>query len=225
MRRFLVSCLVLMLAVVSLWGADDTTKAAATRKKLDKKVSVAFKDTLLRDVLEDLKEKVEGVGIMPDTKGGVNLNAKITYKAAEKPVTEVLAEICDKYDMGFYVISQQGEAYDGRLKLTRGKERGYVEGQGPKEKTKADDKSKDKAKEKTKEKAKVEDKPKTEEKPAEDDPEKIEADAARKLKFAKTLLADNKIEKAKDRLEEIVKRYGKTKAGEEAKKLLEKLDK
>lgn len=230
MRRFLITCCVLALAFAVPVGADDTPKAAATRKKLQQKISVNYKDTLLRDVIEDLKEKVEGLGVLPDTKGGVNLNSKISFKAENKPFAEVLDEICTKNDMGYFIIAQQGGARDGNLKLTRGKERGFEDGQGPKdggkgeEKGKGKGKTEEKAKAKTEDKPKDDEKPKTEDKPKEDDPEKEEGDAARKLKFAKELVTDKKIEKAKDRLEEIIKRYPRTKAGAEAKELLEKLN-
>ena len=54
------------------------------------------------------------------------------------------------------------------------------------------------------------------------DPERLEADAATKLDLAKQLAAAGKPEKARERLQEIVKKYPKTKAAEEAKELLEK---
>jgi hypothetical protein len=213
-RRFLIACPLLLLIAAPLWAADDTKKAADTRKKLQTPISVAYKDTLLRDVIDDLKEKVEGLTFLPDTKNGVNLNSKITYKADKKPVEEVLNGICDKADLGYFVISQKSNGYDGSVKVTRGKERGYAEGQ---EKPKTEDKPK--------EKPKVEDKPKEEkpkEKPTEDDPEKT---AARKLKLAKQLLEDGKVEDAKDSLEAIIKKYKGTRAADEADELLKKLNK
>jgi S1-C subfamily serine protease len=57
------------------------------------------------------------------------------------------------------------------------------------------------------------------------DTEKAEKDASRKLNFAKTLAGDGKLEKAKDRCEEIIKSYPNTSAATEAKLLLEKLNK
>ncbi len=216
MRRFLMACPLLLVAAGALWGADDTKKAADTRKKLQTEISVTYKEALLRDVIDDLKEKVEGVTFIPDTKNGVNLNAKITYKAEKKPLEEVLNGICDKADLGYFVISQKGNGYDGSLKLTRGKERGYAEGQ---EKPKVEDKPK--------EKPKVEDKPKEDkpkEKPKEDDPDAKEKDAARQLKLAKQLIEEKQVEGAKDTLETIVKKYKGTKAAVEADELLKKLN-
>jgi S1-C subfamily serine protease len=55
-----------------------------------------------------------------------------------------------------------------------------------------------------------------------DDSAKREAEAAGKLELTKDLLKAGKAEKAKERLEEIVKKYAGTKAADEAKALLEK---
>jgi S1-C subfamily serine protease len=55
--------------------------------------------------------------------------------------------------------------------------------------------------------------------------EEAERKATTKLNFAKTLADDGKLEKAKDRCEEILKSYPNTKAAEEARSLLDKLSK
>jgi len=68
---------------------------------------------------------------MLDTKGGVSQNLTMTYKAADKPVEEVLDEMFKKNDMGYVVISQQNNAYDGLLKIVKGKNRGYETGKEP----------------------------------------------------------------------------------------------
>jgi FimV-like protein len=49
--------------------------------------------------------------------------------------------------------------------------------------------------------------------------------ALTKLKFAKSLIEDGKTDKARERLQEIVKKYPKSTAAEEAKELLKKLRK
>jgi hypothetical protein len=218
--------LALLLLLPALAVADDTPKAAATRKKLDTKVKAEYKDTLFKDVLDDLKEQAD-VHFKEDTKGGVNLNAKITYKA-NKTLAEVLSAICDKVDYGFYVISNKTDAYDGSIRITRGKERGYEAGKEP-DKTAATPKEKP-AKEKP-EKPKPEvvkekpDKEKPEKPAAEDDPDETERIAARRLKLAKELQEDNRAEKAIEVLHDLVKKYPKTKAAEEAQKLLKDQDK
>jgi hypothetical protein len=67
-------------------------------------------------------------------------------------------------------------------------------------------------------------KPDSEAKPAEKE-KKDDARAEAYLKYAKKLLDQGMIEKAKERLKEIVERFPESKAGEEAKKSLEKLAK
>lgn len=222
MRRLLLLPLALLLFAPAFAAAEDTPKAAETRKKLEMKISVEYKDMLFRDVMDDLKDKAD-VHFRPDTKGGVNLNAKVTYKAKDKAVQEVLTDICTKLDDGFYVISGKTDAYDGSIKITRGKERGYEAGKGPDTKTTA-------AKEKPeKEKPRVPEKPKVEEKtektpPPEIDADEIERIASRRLKLAKELEGDGKPEKAHEVLRDLVKKYPKTKAAEEAEKLLKDQD-
>lgn len=214
----------------------DTPKAAATRKKLDQKISVAYKDTLLREVWDDLKDKVEGLGIRGDLKGGVNQNSKITYKAEDKPLGGILNEICDKNEMGFYIISKQNDAYDGTIYFTRGKERGYEGGKAvdAKPNPKSNPKDKEPAKEKpnTKEKPKPEpkpvEKPKTE-KPKDPEPEdpdqKAERQANMKLATIKGVIEDGNNERAIELCQDLIKRFPTTKAAKEAKELLEKLNK
>jgi hypothetical protein len=233
MRRMLIGSCLLALLVAFVSAADketkDTPKAAAARKKLQSKVTVEFADTLLREVLSELKDK-GGIPLHADTKGGVTLNAKITFKAEDKPLEEVLNAICDKNDMGYFLISQQNDTYDGNIKVTRGKERGYQAGEGPGKATAKDDKDKPKDKEKTvvkekpkAEEKKVDEKPKAEERPAEDETSRLERQAGNKLKTARSLVEDGKKDRAIDLCEEIIKRFPDTKAAEEAKQLLEKL--
>lgn len=57
------------------------------------------------------------------------------------------------------------------------------------------------------------------------DAEKAEKTAAAKIKLAKTLAKEGKTERAKERYEEVVEQFPNTKAGKEAKELLEKLRK
>src|SRR5438128_444853 len=91
MRRFVVLSAVFVLCSAGAQAADketpDTPKAAATRKKLQTKVTVKYKDTVWNEVKDDLKSQVpNGIGIREDTKGGVTLNSKFTYSAKDKPL-------------------------------------------------------------------------------------------------------------------------------------------
>jgi hypothetical protein len=240
MRRFLVLAIFVSIAGFVAIAADkdaDTPKAAATRKRLQQKISVNYKDTLFRDVRDDLKEKVEGLGVLEDLKGGVNLNLKVTYKADDETLERILNAICDKYDMGYYVISQQNTGYDGSIKFTRNKEqRGFESGKSPdkaapKDKDNPKDKEAQKDKSPGKDKAvnkeKSEEKPKNE-KPAketepEDEVQKAERQAALKLAAIKGVIEDGKPSRAIELCEELLKKFPGTKAAKEAKELLEKL--
>jgi hypothetical protein len=106
-------------------GKDDTPKAAATRKKLKQKITVNFKDTRLQDAIDEIKEEIKGLSILLDTKGGVSRNQTITFSAKDKPLEEVLDGMFKKNGLGYYVISNKGNAYDGSVWIKQGKERGY----------------------------------------------------------------------------------------------------
>ncbi len=61
--------------------------------------------------------------------------------------------------------------------------------------------------------------------PPADDPDEAEHTAARRLKLARPLIDDGKVDRAVERLEEIIKQFPKTHAAAEAKQLVEKLSK
>ncbi len=108
----------------------DTPKAAATRKLLQTKVSVDYKDTTLTDVIDDIKEQIKDktkktLFVLKDNKGGVSNNTKFTYKADNKPLEAVLDEMFKKNDMGYVVVTKG--TYDGALMIVKGKARGYPE--------------------------------------------------------------------------------------------------
>jgi hypothetical protein len=131
-RRLIVATALLSTCLVGLAAtcaagkdSEDTPKAARTRKLLKTKVTVDFKDTPLSDVRDELKEQVKGLLMQIDNKGGVSNNTKFTYKADDKPLDEVLDQMLKKNDLGYYVISQRGNAYDGSIKIVKGKARGY----------------------------------------------------------------------------------------------------
>jgi type II secretory pathway component GspD/PulD (secretin) len=127
-------CCVALVALATVAGAedkkeeksDDTPAAAKTRKLLKKKISVEFKNTAFRDVIKEIKDEVEGLSILIDSKGGVSGNKTFTYAAKDKAVEEILSDICKNAgDLGFYVISKKGNAYDGSVMVRKSDERGY----------------------------------------------------------------------------------------------------
>jgi hypothetical protein len=219
MRGHLVGAFVVLIGVTALFAAEkDTALAANTRtKKLAAKITVDFKDEMLDECIKEISRQLDdqGAGSLSAAYDvGVSKNQKLSYAGKEQTVAEVLNEMLKKPSLGYYVISKDKDRYDGWIKITRGKERGWPAGQEPKDKGVA----------KAAPKAVPESKDKPADKPA-DDADKAEKSAASKLEFAKSLLKDGKTERAKQRLQDIVSQYPTTKAAEEAKKELAKLDK
>lgn len=107
-------------------GSDDTPKAAATRKLLKTKITVNFKETRLEDVIEEIKEDhVKGISIRLDTRGGVSRNQTINYQGKDVTLEDALDQMFKKNGLGYVVISQKNNAYDGSILIKQGKERGY----------------------------------------------------------------------------------------------------
>jgi hypothetical protein len=234
-HRFLGTALVFGLMLSPARAVDkDTPAAANTRKKLQTKISVDYKDVSLKEIMEDIKQKVNDATGMDlsfymDNPGGVSNNSTLSYSAKDKTVAEILDGMFKNTDLGYIVISKEYKTYKGRydgwLLIVKGKERGYPE--EPDKEPVAKDKDKDK---KSAEKPKgkpANDKPppdKPVDKP-EDDSEKAKNDARRQLKYVKTFIEDGKNDLAIKHCKEIIKKYPKTEAAAEAKKLLEKLEK
>src|SRR5439155_22031550 len=114
----------------------DTPAAAATRKKLQAKISVDYKDVSLKEIMEDVKQKVNDatgseLSIYMDNQGGVSNNSTLSYSARDKTVAEVLDGMFKNNDLGYIVISKEYKTYKGRydgwLLIVKGKERGYPE--------------------------------------------------------------------------------------------------
>jgi tRNA A37 threonylcarbamoyltransferase TsaD len=134
MRRVIVAAslfAVLLASSIPLSAADeekDTPKAAATRKLLKTKISVEYKDTILSDVIEDIKDQIsektkKKLFVLKDNKGGVSNNTKFTYKAENKTLEEILDELFKQNDMGYVVVTKG--TYDGALMIVKGNARGY----------------------------------------------------------------------------------------------------
>jgi hypothetical protein len=139
-RLFTVALLSLFgvgLAVAADPKDDDTPKAAATRKKLETKVTVKFKDEPLKDCLDELKE-MAGVSILYDSKGGVSGNMTINYEGKDVTLAEVFEGMFKKNGLGYYVRSGKADAYDGSIWVKQGKDRGYPIKEEDKDKPKKD---------------------------------------------------------------------------------------
>jgi hypothetical protein len=217
MRGQLLGAVIVLVGVAALFAADkDTALATNTRaKKLTVKVTVDFKEEMLDDCIKEISRQLEdaGLGSLSFHPGlGVSKNQRLSYSAKDQTVAEVLDGLLKKPGLGYFVVSKDKDRYDGWIEITRGDERGWPKGQEPKGTAKASPK------------VAAEPKDKPTDKPA-DDPDKAEKSAASKLEFARSLLKDGKTERAKQRFQDIVSQYPATKAAEEAKKELEKLDK
>lgn len=126
MIRLMLTFSLLAICLAPVAAADkDTKKAARTRKLLEKKISVDWEDERLEDVLLDIKDLVSGFTYKLDVKGGVSRNSKFTYAAKQKTVAEILDGLFKKKGLGYYVISNKANAYDGVLWIKQGDERGY----------------------------------------------------------------------------------------------------
>jgi hypothetical protein len=244
-RRTLLTLCALAVCGLTLWAqaSKDSPAAAATRKKLQAKVSVDFKDAKMSEIAKELKDKVKDatgqeLSIVLDNVGGVSNNLTVPkYQAKDKTVAEILDEMFKPLDMGYIVISKEYKNYKGRydgwVLFVKGKERGYAEGIEPKEtpakdKAKTSDKdkvAKDKAKTDDKDKAKTQEKDKAtaEDKDKGGGEDKMEAQAASALKLSKDRIKLGLKAKAKESLQDLIKHYPKTKAAEEARELVKTL--
>lgn len=228
MKRTLLTLCATLLAL-SLVAADDKSKTSDTkgkavedspivkksREKLAANVTVDFKDEPLKGCFTEFKNQVD-LSFQLET--GVSGNQAFTYSAKDKPLKDVIDEMFKGRGLGYIIHrkEKEGDRYEGWLMITQGDERGdpIVKGQPVKNepgKKPATGAKPEPAKPKPNE-------PVNEE-------EQNEKLASSKLKTAKIFLEDGKEDDAKDYCEQILKKWPKTKAAEEAKKLMEKLKK
>jgi hypothetical protein len=126
MSRLLAFAALVCVAGLTAHAADeeDTPAAAKTRKLLQEKITVEFKDTRLEDAIDEIKDNVKGLLIQLDTKGGVSRNQTLTYNGKDVTVEEALDGMFKKNGLGYIVISKKGNAYDGSVLIRQGRERG-----------------------------------------------------------------------------------------------------
>ena len=138
----------LALVVVGLvWLAQQATSqeskaAKSTREKL-KQVIADFeaKEVGTKAFFEDVNREIEKtINFKIDGTTGISNNTKLTFKAKKVTVEKLLNDLSDKYEFGWFVVSNVGNnKVDGWIiirKSEKGKERGYEAGKEPnKEKT------------------------------------------------------------------------------------------
>ena len=132
-RLALLACLASLLVMVPstvLVAQETSTKtipeAKKTQELLKAKVTVDFEDTILKEAIQEWKDQVKGLRILIDTKGGVSQNGKITFKAKDATVAEVLEGIFSKNGLGYVIINNSKDAYPGSILIKQGKDRGKL---------------------------------------------------------------------------------------------------
>jgi hypothetical protein len=129
-----VAVAVVCASLVGTAAAQETPAAKATRKKLQQKISIEFKDTRMQDAMNEIKSELnDRISFKIDTMSGVSNNTKVSFKAEDTPAQKVLDAFCTKNDLGWFVLSDKKSRYDGWIIIKRGNERGYEKGKGPKE--------------------------------------------------------------------------------------------
>ncbi len=141
----LVAIALLALTWAGRVAAQDSKSAAATRKKMQQKVTINAKEIGIKAFLDDLKLELEQeIRFKIDNANGLSNNMKVSYSGKDVTVEKVLNDISDKFDFGYYVISNAGNnKIDGMIVVRRimsGKERGYEAGKEPKKTGGATDK-------------------------------------------------------------------------------------
>jgi type II secretory pathway component GspD/PulD (secretin) len=122
----LFSGLALIGGIVLAEVIDASPKALAAQKVLKSKVTVDFKDVRLEECLDEFKDQVKGFKFMVDSKGGVSRNSKLSYTGKDVPLSDALDGLLKKNGLGYQIISNKGNAYDGLIKIVQGADRGKL---------------------------------------------------------------------------------------------------
>lgn len=237
-QRWAVAGLCVLIAGTTLAAADppkeapkDTAAAAFTRtKKLKGKVTVEAKNETLKNILLDISNQLEDLKLGPisaDYEKGVSGNTRTSVSVKDVTAEEALDKLFGSLELGYVVVSKEKDRYDGWIRVVKSNARGYEPGTEPKDAPKPTDPKKEEPKKedpktppKPDPKPEVKPDPKPDPDPTADEDEKT---AAAKLETAKKHLADKQDEDAKKLLKFVTRFYPKTKAAEEAKKLLDEI--
>jgi hypothetical protein len=116
-------------------GEAETPSAKASRKKLQQKISLDLKEVGFKDLTEEIKREMDKpLSIKIDNTTGISNNSKVSYACMDKTVEQILNELADKYEFGWYVVSNVKDRNDGWIMIRKykDKERGYEAGKEPK---------------------------------------------------------------------------------------------
>jgi hypothetical protein len=131
-----VTCATTAGVNLALAGGEETPSAQAARKKLKQKISIDEKDIGFKQMLDTIKSEMgdKYVSFKIDNISGISNNSKVSYTAKDKSVEEVLNELADRYDFGWFVVSNAKDRNDGfvMVRKAKEKERGYEAGKEPK---------------------------------------------------------------------------------------------
>jgi hypothetical protein len=120
---------VLLALLAQTAAAQESKSAKTTREKLKQKASVDAKEQGTKSIFDELLGEAEKpIRFKIDNVSGISNNTKLTYKAKDKTIEEILNDMSDKFDFGWYVVSEEGNnKIDGMViirKNSDGKERG-----------------------------------------------------------------------------------------------------
>src|SRR5262249_33812514 len=106
-----VIMIILSCAVVAL--EQDTPAAKATRKKLQQKITIDFKEVGTKAAFDEIKGEMDPpVSFKIDNASGISNNAKLNYITKDKSVEQILNELSDKFDFGWFVKSDAKDRND-----------------------------------------------------------------------------------------------------------------
>jgi hypothetical protein len=109
-------------------AGQESPAAKATRKKLKQKITVEWKELPIKEAVGELKREFDNrLGVKIDNVSGISNNSKVSLTAKDQPLEKILGELCDKYELGYYVVSNPKDRTDGWIVLRKSKwkERGY----------------------------------------------------------------------------------------------------
>jgi hypothetical protein len=125
--RIALVCVGVVIAA-QMAAAQESKAAKATREKLKQKGSVDAKDQGTKSIFDELLGDADKpVRFQIKNETGISNNTKLTFKM-KGTLEEILNAMSDKFDFGWYVVSNEGNnKVDGLViirKNSDGKERG-----------------------------------------------------------------------------------------------------
>ena len=116
---------------------QESQAAATTRKKLQQKVTMNSKEIGLKNFIDDVNLELDKtIRFKIDNSNGLSNNMKVSFSGKDVTVEQVLNELADRNDFGYYVVSNAANnKEDGMViirRTSKGKERGHEAGKEPK---------------------------------------------------------------------------------------------